>query len=81
MSTLSSWSISVTPGQISRLNVGLLLSEAAVAGDAWRSSVKPPSPSALTAHLTAAPLGGCCAAFSVSRSERERYVVIYYKRA
>jgi len=58
------------PGHMSRLNVGLLFKEAAVAGRACKMRDRPPSPSALMAHLMATPLGGCSLALSDKSSEK-----------
>ena len=59
--------MTVLPGHVSRLKVGLLLSREAGAGRVWRSSWTPPSPSALIAHLKLTPLGWSWLASSLSR--------------
>jgi len=69
MSTLRGKLRRGTPGQMSLLKQGLLLREAADTGSAWSRRARPPSPSALMAHLTAAPLAGCCLALSSSSAE------------
>jgi len=77
MSTLIKMLRSGTPGQMSLLKVGLLFRDAAVVGSACNSKARPPSPSAFTAHLTAAPTGGCWLALFFRISEMLKFYLSF----